>query len=98
MADCFNHSCPFRVNEFSNDNGCECLACPNRCSGDGFFSYNRTLTDEEVSKLTLSVAVRDTSGEWHEVCEALPLHAKYGDLLKYTLEENSEDGYSLKEN
>ena len=60
--------------------------------------FNRTLTDEEVSKLTLSVAVRDTSGEWHEVCEALPLHAKYGDLLKYTLEENSEDGYSLKEN
>ena len=41
--------------------------------------FNRTLTDEEVSKLTLSVA-------------------KYGDLLKYTLEENSEDGYSLKEN
>lgn len=37
MADCFNHSCPFRVNEFSNDNGCECLACPNRCSGEGFF-------------------------------------------------------------
>ena len=60
--------------------------------------FNRTLTDEEVSKLTLSVSVRDTSGEWHEVCEALPLHAKYGDLLKYTLEENSEDGYSLKEN
>lgn len=60
--------------------------------------FNRTLTDEEVSKLTLSVAVRDTSGEWHEVCEALPLHAKYGDLLKYTLEENSEDGYSLKKN
>ena len=60
--------------------------------------FNRTLTDEEVSKLTLSVAVRDTFGEWHEVCEALPLHAKYGDLLKYTLEENSEDGYSLKEN
>lgn len=57
--------------------------------------FNRTLTDEEVSKLTLSVSVRDTSGEWHEVCEALPLHAKYGDLLKYTLEENGEDGYSI---
>lgn len=51
MADCFNHSCPFRVNEFSNDNGCECLACPNRCSGEGFFSYNRTLTDEELEKI-----------------------------------------------
>lgn len=60
--------------------------------------FNRTLTDEEVSKLTLSVSVRDISGEWHEVCEALPLHTKYGDLLKYTLEGNSEDGYSLKEN
>ena len=26
--DCFNHSCPFRVNETSNANRCECIACP----------------------------------------------------------------------
>ena len=53
MADCFNHGCPFRVNETSNANRCECLACPNRCSGDGFFSYNRTLTDEELEKFRM---------------------------------------------
>lgn len=50
MADCFNYSCPFRVNETSNVNKCECLACPNRYSVD-VFSYNRTLTDEELEKI-----------------------------------------------
>lgn len=45
MADCFNHNCPFRVNNTSSVNRCECTACPNRYTGD-FFSYNRTLTDE----------------------------------------------------
>ena len=48
MVDCFNYSCPFRVNESSNANRCECLACPNRCTGDFFISWNRTLTDEEM--------------------------------------------------
>ena len=57
--------------------------------------FNRTLTDEEVSKLTLSVSVRAADEEWYEVCDALPLHAKYGDLLEYTLEGNSKDGYSI---
>ena len=28
--DCFNHSCPFRVNETSNANRCERVACQNR--------------------------------------------------------------------
>ena len=50
MADCFNYSCPFRVNETSNVNKCECLACPNRYSVDVFL-YNRALTDEELEKI-----------------------------------------------
>ena len=28
--DCFNHSCPFRVNETSNANRCERVTCQNR--------------------------------------------------------------------
>lgn len=51
MVDCFNYGCLFRVNEASSANRCECTACPNRCTGDGFFSYNRTLTDEELEKI-----------------------------------------------
>ena len=52
MADCFNYSCPFRVNETcSVTNGCECTACPNRCTGDFSIAWNRTLTDEELEKI-----------------------------------------------
>lgn len=50
MVDCFNYSCPFRVNESSNVNRCECLACPNRYTVD-FFSWNHTLTDEELKEI-----------------------------------------------
>nr|DAG70835.1 MAG TPA: hypothetical protein [Caudoviricetes sp.] len=53
MVDCFNRGCPFRVNETSNANRCECLACPNRCSEDGFFSYNWTLTNKELEKFRI---------------------------------------------
>lgn len=28
--DCFNHNCPFRVNEISLYNKCDSIACPNR--------------------------------------------------------------------
>lgn len=49
-TDCYNHSCPFRVNDTSSTNRCECTACPNRYTGD-FFSYNRTLTDEELEEI-----------------------------------------------
>lgn len=51
MADCYNYSCPFRVNDTSSSNRCECTACPNRCTVDGFFSFNRTLTDEELEEI-----------------------------------------------
>lgn len=51
MVDCFNHSCPFRVNDTSSANRCECTACPNRCTGDFSIAWNRTLTDEELEKI-----------------------------------------------
>ena len=49
---CYNHSCPFRVNETSNTNRCDCVACQNRSNSEFFISINRTLTDDEVSMLT----------------------------------------------
>ena len=50
--DCFNHSCPFRVNETSNANRCECVACQNRSNSDFIITSNRTLTDDELAMLT----------------------------------------------
>ena len=49
--DCFNHSCPFRVNETSNANRCECVACQNRSSNDFIITSNLTLTDDEIAIL-----------------------------------------------
>ena len=49
--DCFNHSCPFRVNETSNANRCECVAGQNRSNGDFIIMSNRTLTDDELARL-----------------------------------------------
>ena len=46
--DCYNHSCPFRVNGTSSSSRCEYMACPNRCTGDFSIAWNRTLTDEEL--------------------------------------------------
>ena len=61
--DCFNHSCPFRVNETSNANRCECVACQNRSNSDFIITSNqtltnsnRTLTSDELAMLT---ALRD---------------------------------------
>lgn len=50
--DCFNHSCPFRVNETSNANRCECVVCPNRSNSDFIIISNLTLTDDEPAMLT----------------------------------------------
>ena len=50
--DCFNHSCPFRVNETSNTNRCECVACQNRSSNDFIITSNRILTDDALAMLT----------------------------------------------
>ena len=49
--DCFNYSCPFRVNETSNANRCECMACPNRSNSDCVITSNRTSTNEELTVL-----------------------------------------------
>ena len=49
--DCFNHSCPFRVNETSNANRCERIACPNRSNNDFIITSNRTLTNDELAML-----------------------------------------------
>ncbi len=51
MADCFNHNCPFRVNETSNVNSCDSISCPNRCNNIFIISSNRTLTDNELAIL-----------------------------------------------
>lgn len=50
--DCFNHGCPFRVNETSNANRCECTACLNRYSANVLIYSNRTLTDKEIREMT----------------------------------------------
>lgn len=47
--DCFNHSCPFRVNETSDANRCECIACQNRSNSDFIITSNRTLTNDECA-------------------------------------------------
>ena len=49
--DCFNHSCLFRINETSNANRCECVACQNRNNGDFIIISNRTLTGDELAML-----------------------------------------------
>lgn len=49
--DCFNHSCPFRINETLNVNHCECVACQNRSNSAFTITSNRTLTDDELAKL-----------------------------------------------
>ena len=54
--DCFNHSCPFRVNETSNANRCECIACPNRSSSDFIVTSNRTLTNDEMAMLNAQIS------------------------------------------
>lgn len=51
--DCFNYSCPFRVNETSNANTCECVSCQNRSNNDFIIiNSNRTLTNDELAMLT----------------------------------------------
>ena len=49
--DCFNYSCPFRVNESSNIYRCECTVCQNRADGSYFITSNKTLTKEELDRI-----------------------------------------------
>lgn len=57
--DCFNHSCPFRVNETSNANRCECVACHNRSNSDFTITSNRTLTDDELVRIIRNIRNED---------------------------------------
>ena len=57
--DCFNHSCPFRVNETSNANRCECVACQNRSNSDFTITSNRTLTDDELARIIRKIRNED---------------------------------------
>ncbi len=45
--DCFNNGCPFRVNDTSNANRCECTACPNKCTNDVIIVSDHTLSETE---------------------------------------------------
>lgn len=63
-TDCYNQSCPFRVNDTSSANRCECTACPNRCTGDFSIAWNRTLTDEELE--IIERIVDDHERRWSE--------------------------------
>ena len=48
MAECYNHSCPVRVNDTSNPNRCECTACPRRCTDLTFSFSDTTTTDRDT--------------------------------------------------
>lgn len=63
--DCFNHSCPFRVNESSSLNRCECIACPNRYIGKYYsITWNKTLTKEEMDEIKRSIDPNYGVGNW----------------------------------
>lgn len=59
--DCFNHGCPFRVNETSNANRYECVVCQNKTTSDVMIQSNRTLTEEEVDR---AVKRMQGEGDW----------------------------------
>lgn len=64
-TDCYNHSCPFRVNDTSNANRCECSGCPNQgVRAISSIAWNRTLTDEELE--IIQRIVDDHERRWSE--------------------------------
>ena len=62
--DCFNHNCPFRINETSNLHRCECIGCQNRYHGNFTFSWNRTLTKEELDEIKRKLNPNYGDGNW----------------------------------
>lgn len=68
--DCFNHSCPFRVNQTSNAHRCECVACPNVCK-DSFFliTSNRSLTEFDSFVSAMRDLADDSEAEGEETFE-----------------------------
>lgn len=50
--DCYNYSCTVRFNQLpTSATRCDCIACPNRFSTDGYVISNRTLSKEELNAL-----------------------------------------------
>lgn len=62
--DCFNHSCPFRTNDSSSLHRCECIACPNRDSGEYAITWNKTLTKEEMDEIKRKLDPNYGVGNW----------------------------------
>lgn len=50
--DCFNHNCPFRTNETSNVNRCDCYSCKVRDSKSLYVNSNKIITNDTVLKKT----------------------------------------------
>lgn len=48
--DCFNHNCPFRTNETSNMNRCDCYSCKVRDSESVYVNSNKIITNDTVLK------------------------------------------------
>lgn len=48
---CYNHACPVRMNHSTNYHNCECVACPNKCTGEFLITSDHTLTDNELNDL-----------------------------------------------
>lgn len=46
--DCFNHNCPFRTNETSNVNRCDCYSCKVRDSESVYVNSNKIITNDTV--------------------------------------------------
>lgn len=62
--DCYNHSCPFRVNESSSLYRCEYIACPNRDSGIYTMAWDKTLTKEEMDEIKRKLDPNYGVGNW----------------------------------
>lgn len=63
MMDCFNHSCPFRVNETSNANRCDCIACQNRSNSNFIIASNRTFADNEEDRRGIETCIAALESE-----------------------------------
>ena len=57
--DCFNHNCPWRTNNTSNYNRCECIACQNRCNSDVYVISDHTLTREQFKEQIKKIKDKD---------------------------------------
>lgn len=66
--DCFRFTCPFRVNESTSMNRCECVACPNRTSDHTQFATNAIMPESDVKAHVYGQFTRDHWGPRLNVC------------------------------